>query len=441
MSLIVRVENVGKRYRLGGLHPGYVTLREAVGTALLAPLRRRSSRRGASPPPEPERDFWALREVSFEVSEGELIGVIGRNGAGKSTLLKILSRVTRPTTGSADIYGRVGSLLEVGTGFHPDLTGRENVYLNGAILGMRREEIARKFDEIVAFAEIERHINTPVKWYSSGMYVRLAFSVAAHLEPEVLIMDEVLAVGDARFQQKCLDKMREIREGGHTIFFVSHNLESVARLCRRALLLEGGRLVADGPAREVVAAYAGAGRDAASERVWAAHEAPGDSVARLRRVRAVSEQGADAAAFGAYPTACAANAPALAAGRPFRIEITFEVLEPGHTVAPGIDVYTGQDLHLFGSHGAEEASEARPLSPGAYTSTVAVPGDLAPGGDLTVHVSLVSGPAASVTHAHEREALSLRIADAEKSDTADRGPSSALLRPRLGWTTSAASDL
>src|SRR5204862_7535743 len=189
--------------------------------------------------------------VNLEARRGEMLGVIGHNGAGKSTLLKILSRITRPTAGEVEIYGRVGSLLEVGTGFHPDLTGRENVYLNGAVLGMKRTEIARKFDEIVAFSELEKFIETPVKFYSSGMYVRLAFSVAAHLEPEVLIMDEVLAVGDAAFQQKCLDKMHEIRQQGRTIFFVSHNMPAVTRLCKRVLLMQQGQIVHEGDARHV----------------------------------------------------------------------------------------------------------------------------------------------------------------------------------------------
>jgi lipopolysaccharide transport system ATP-binding protein len=420
MSVVVRVERVGKLYRLGGLHPGYVTLREVVGGALTAPFRRRAAR-GQAPPPEPEKSFWALKDVSFEVAEGELVGVIGRNGAGKSTLLKILSRVTRPTAGSADIYGRVGSLLEVGAGFHPDLTGRENVFLNGAILGMRRDEIARKFDEIVAFAEIERHINTPVKWYSSGMYVRLAFSVAAHLEPEVLIMDEVLAVGDVRFQQKCLDKMREIRESGRTIFFVSHNLESIARLCKRAILLEGGRVAADGPAREVVAAYLAEGRGASASREWDAAHAPGDGVARLRRVRALDEGGETHSVF--------------AASRPFGVEITYEVLETGRMVAPGVDVYNGQELHLFSSREAEGTGERRPLAPGSYTSTVWVPGDLLPEGDLTIHVSLASGAPATVTHAHERDALSLRVADAKTHGPPSLEPGGGVVRPRLKWTT------
>ncbi len=247
---MVKIEALSKRYLIGGLHPGYMTFREMVADTLFAPFR--ALRGMASPAREV---LWALKGIDLEVQHGELIGIIGRNGAGKSTLLKILSRITKPTTGRIAIYGRVGSLLEVGTGFHPDLTGRENIFLNGAILGMRRAEIARKFDEIVSFSEIEKFIETPVKWYSSGMYVRLAFSVAAHLEPEVLMMDEVLAVGDAAFQQKCLDKMREIRQQGRTIFFVSHDMPAITRLCQRAILLDRGAIVADGPPQQVVDEY------------------------------------------------------------------------------------------------------------------------------------------------------------------------------------------
>src|SRR2546421_885110 len=223
MPPMASIENVSKRYRIGGLHPGYFTFREMLEGIARAPFRRWRGANGNGAPTR--RNFWALKDVNLEVKQGELLGIIGHNGAGKSTLLKILSRITKPTTGRVRLYGRVGSLLEVGTGFHPELTGRENIYLNGAILGMRRAEIERKFDEIVAFSEVEQFIETPVKWYSSGMYVRLAFSVAAHLEPEILIMDEVLAVGDAAFQQKCLDKMRDIRGRGHTIFFETLLLE------------------------------------------------------------------------------------------------------------------------------------------------------------------------------------------------------------------------
>ncbi|HPD13484.1 MAG TPA: ABC transporter ATP-binding protein [Planctomycetota bacterium] len=239
---VIRVEGLSKSYRIGA-RESYHTFREAITDALAAPFRR--LRNLGRAPSGGDDTIWALKDVSFEVQQGEVLGIIGRNGAGKSTLLKILSRITEPTEGRARIRGRVASLLEVGTGFHPELTGRENIYLNGAILGMSRAEIARKFDEIVAFAELDKFIDTPVKRYSSGMYVRLAFAVAAHLEPEILLVDEVLAVGDAGFQQKCLGKMSEVAHGGRTVLFVSHNMAAIAHLCRRALVLDAGSLVAD----------------------------------------------------------------------------------------------------------------------------------------------------------------------------------------------------
>ena len=251
----IRVEGLGKRYRIGARTARYDTLRDTLADAALAPVRRAAAVLRGHSPEASEEEFWALRDVAFEVARGEALGVIGRNGAGKSTLLKILSRITEPTEGTVRLRGRVGSLLEVGTGFHPELTGRENVYLNGAILGMRRTEIARKFDEIVAFAEIDRFLDTQTKHYSSGMYMRLAFAVAAHLEPEILLVDEVLAVGDAAFQRKCLGKMGSVAREGRTVLFVSHNLVAVTSLCSRAVLLEGGRVVADGPAAEVVERY------------------------------------------------------------------------------------------------------------------------------------------------------------------------------------------
>ncbi len=231
MRPIVQIRNLGKSYRLG------------------------HAATGGRPRQVRDTTIWALREVSFEVFPGEIVGIIGRNGAGKSTLLKILSRIVRPTAGEVDIYGRLGSLLEIGTGFHPDLTGRENVYFNGAIIGMSRSETKRKFDEIVAFSEVEEFLDTPVKHYSSGMYLRLAFAVAAHFEPEILILDEVLGVGDAAFQQKCYRKMQNIIQEGRTIFLVSHDSAAVQRLCRRALLIESGRLKEDGPADTVVKRY------------------------------------------------------------------------------------------------------------------------------------------------------------------------------------------
>ena len=260
-DIAIRVDSLSKLYHLGWAQERHDTLRDTL-SASFKRLRRRPSQRAN------EGDIlWALKDVSFEVQRGEVVGIIGRNGAGKSTLLKILSQITEPTRGRAEIHGRVGSLLEVGTGFHPELTGRENVYLNGAILGMRRQEIDRQFDEIVAFAEIERFLDTPVKRYSSGMYVRLAFAVAAHLEPEILLVDEVLAVGDAAFQKKCLGKMGEVAHEGRTVLFVSHNMVAIRSLCPRGLLFETGMLLIDDTAQVCVNAYA-ANSESVRENRW-----------------------------------------------------------------------------------------------------------------------------------------------------------------------------
>src|SRR5216110_602812 len=257
---IIRVEALGKLYRIGARQERYYTLRDTLTEALTRPFSKLSCLlgcNGVSPTISESAFIWALRDVSFEIKRGEVTGIIGRNGAGKSTLLKILSRITEPTTGFAELHGRVGSLLEVGTGFHPELTGRENIYLNGAFLGMKRAEIQRRFDEIVAFAEVERFVDTPVKHYSSGMYVRLAFGVAAHLEPEILLVDEVLAVGDADFQKKCLGKMSDVAREGRTVLFVSHNLPSIEKLCGRVIVIDGGRITMQGEPVACIASYLG----------------------------------------------------------------------------------------------------------------------------------------------------------------------------------------
>jgi lipopolysaccharide transport system ATP-binding protein len=260
---VIRVECLGKKYIIGHQQEQYRALRDVLAGGVKS-WGRRLFRSGIVHPNREE--FWALQEVSFEVERGNRVGIIGRNGAGKSTLLKVLSRITEPTTGRVILRGRVASLLEVGTGFHPELTGRENIYLNGAILGMSQAEIRRKFDEIVAFAEVEKFLDTPVKRYSSGMYVRLAFAVAAHLEPEILVVDEVLAVGDVAFQKKCLGKMKEVGKEGRTVLFVSHNMSAVSQLCSRVLMLEGGRLVESGPAQGVIESYLKVGLEATG--VW-----------------------------------------------------------------------------------------------------------------------------------------------------------------------------
>ena len=254
MNPIIEIKNIGKSYRITHQRGGYLTLRDSLAALFRRALSNR--RKGETPHKETREDFWALRDISLNVQKGDIVGVIGANGAGKSTLLKVLTGITPPSEGEIVMRGRVASLLEVGTGFHPELTGRENIYLNGAILGMPRREIARKFDAIVAFAGIEQFLDTPVKRYSSGMYVRLAFSVAAHLEPDILLVDEVLAVGDAEFQKKCLGKMEEVtKKDGRTIFFVSHNMGAIQSLCTRALLLEKGRLAAEGAPADVIQRY------------------------------------------------------------------------------------------------------------------------------------------------------------------------------------------
>ena len=254
---IIKVNNLSKRYRIGAAEKGYKTFREAILDGISSPVRNFGKLRGLTRfKNDDEQDvIWALKDVSFEVNEGEVLGIIGKNGAGKTTILKILSRITEPTSGFVEIHGRVSSLLEVGTGFHPELTGRENIFLNGAILGMRKREIEKKFDEIVSFAEVTQFIDTPIKRYSSGMQVRLAFAVAAHLEPEVLLIDEVLAVGDIAFQRKCLDKMENVARGGRTILFVSHNMGAIRNLCGSAIWIDNGQRVKRGTTDEVVRDY------------------------------------------------------------------------------------------------------------------------------------------------------------------------------------------
>ncbi|HVF50076.1 MAG TPA: polysaccharide ABC transporter ATP-binding protein [Pyrinomonadaceae bacterium] len=426
MQPIVKVENLSKRYRIGGLHPGYMTFREMLAGAVTAPFRRLSGGGDASS----RETLWALREINFEVQQGELIGIIGPNGAGKSTLLKILSRVTKPTTGRVALYGRVGSLLEVGTGFHPDLTGRENIFLSGAILGMRRFEIARKFDEIVAFSEIEKFIDTPVKWYSSGMYVRLAFSVAAHLEPEILMMDEVLAVGDAAFQQKCLDKMHDIRQQGRTIFFVSHNMPAVTRLCKRVLLLARGTIASDGAAERVVNDYLSTSLNVGAERIWNdAQSAPGNEVVRLRGVRVRAQDGETIAAIDIR--------------RPFGIEITYEVRQAGHVLAPVVELYNQEGTHLFSAHDTAPEWRKIPRPAGLYISAAWIPGNLLSEGSMLAHVSLMSHVPSTVEHLHERNVVAFQVIDTQAGDSARGdyiGPMSGMIRPLLVWTTQIKQD-
>ena len=365
----IRVEGLGKLYHIGARQERYRTLRDNLADALVAPFRRAANllRGHATGAAELHEAIWALKDVSFEVERGEVLGVIGRNGAGKSTLLKVLSRITEPTEGYAEIRGRVGSLLEVGTGFHPELTGRENVFLNGAILGMRRAEINRKFDEIVAFAEIDKFIDTPVKHYSSGMYVRLAFAVAAHLEPEILVVDEVLSVGDASFQKKCLGKMGEVAGSGRTILFVSHNMGAVTELCERVLLLDDGRLKLGGDPAQVVSAYLSEGVETSG--AWLRSERDPQDDGREAVVRSVRIRSSDG-----QPTAV------LQFDEPFQVQIRYDIRESVRDLAVVCGVYGPQGI-LWQSWDSDSTDlRGRTRTPGTYASICSVPaGFLRPG--------------------------------------------------------------
>jgi lipopolysaccharide transport system ATP-binding protein len=374
----IRIEGVGKEYQLGAGTGHDARLSEQLQHILQRAFRRRSHATShLTPDARTHESLWALRDVSLEVHAGEALGLIGPNGAGKSTLLKLLSRITLPTEGRITLRGRVATLLEVGTGFHPDLTGRENIFINGAILGMRRREIEARFDEIVEFSGIERFIDTPVKRYSSGMYVRLAFAVAAHLQPEILLVDEVLAVGDAEFQRRCLGKMQEVSAGGRTVVFVSHNMAAVQRLCSRAVLIDKGRLVLDGMPGEVVAAYLDRGWSVDETGVTVigddADRFKGSCAARLRKVLLTDT--------GGRPTS------SVRLGQRFRITLTFDILRPiGEAVVEiGISTTEGQrfatvqtsdraDLPLLVDQGTLEISAeiGVTLLPGEYVFEVAL---------------------------------------------------------------------
>ena len=353
-SIAVKVTGLGKQYQLGdrGVFR-YGALRDALSETAAGLLRRV---RNGSAPPAP-RSFWALKDVSFDVPRGQVLGIVGRNGAGKSTLLKILSRITTPTVGEAEIHGRVGSLLEVGTGFHAELTGRENIFLNGAMLGMRRAEVQRNFDAIVAFSGVEKFIDTPVKRYSSGMYVRLAFAVAAHLETEVLFVDEVLAVGDAEFQRKCLDKMQNVVRDGRTILFVSHNMAAVKSLCHRAILVDGGRLVQDGSVDQVIDAYLSTGRGADDEGMVAeTMPRSGTGEARLRRIRLRDETNA--------------TATQVYFGERFSLELTFEVNAPIRDVIAGVGLTSLDGVRFASTYSTDGGKATWDFEPGLHRVTV-----------------------------------------------------------------------
>lgn len=414
-NLAIKVENIGKQYKIFEEVNRYQTLRDVIVRTVRSPFKTLLNPTGSE-------SFWALRNISFDLEQGKVLGIIGKNGAGKSTLLKVLSRVVEPTEGYAEINGRVGSLLEVGTGFHPELTGRENIYLNGAILGMRRAEIDRKFDEIVAFSEIEKFLDTPVKRYSSGMYMRLAFAVSAHLEPEILIVDEVLAVGDAEFQRKCLGKMSDVASEGRTVIFVSHNMSAIQRLTQECIILERGNLVKRAPTEEAVDYYLAHDFDRGGERKYLDEEIPA-SAAPFKPIAVYVKN---------FEGKCV---DAVRSVDPTIIEVEYSLSAPITGLRIGIYLLTTRGEYVFTTFDTDDPEKFEKYStrkPGHYVSRCTIPPDLLNEGRFVIGIN-ASSYMVKRYFADER-ALNFDVnstgAPGMQWVETRQGPT----RPRLDWT-------
>jgi lipopolysaccharide transport system ATP-binding protein len=407
-DIVVDCAGLGKRYRIGE-RQRYKTLRETLAQA--------SSRLFRRPAGDEERYIWALDDVSFQTAKGSVLGIIGRNGAGKSTLLKILSRITKPTRGRATIRGRVGSLLEVGTGFHSELTGRENIFLNGAILGMKRAEIVRRFDEIVAFAEIGDFLDTPVKRYSSGMYMRLAFAVAAHLDPDILVVDEVLAVGDAVFQKKCLGKMGEVSQHGRTVLFISHNMLAVQAMCDDAIWLDQGRVREIGPVREVVHGYTRDAQSTLVERTWPEDGAPGDTNLKLQRVAVQSDD----------------RSGRITVRTAVRLNFDYAIATPGLNLNLNFYLYNEEGILIFNSD-----TRLADMPAGRFRSVCHIPGDLLNAGTHSVAVTVVRDEAHVLLEASDVVVFDVDDSTHGRGSWYDRWPG--VVRPILKWDTTPADE-
>lgn len=431
-DVAISVKNVGKRYRIGLRDEVHDTFGGYLMDFVKSPLKNYRYYRSlykfddsAAQGGEGEDVLWAVKDVSFEVKKGELLGIIGANGAGKSTLLKILSRITSPSCGQVEIRGRISSLLEVGTGFHPELTGRENVFLNGTILGMRKKEIEQKFDEIVGFSGVERFLDTPVKRYSSGMRVRLAFAVAAHLEPEVLIVDEVLAVGDAAFQKKCISKMEDIGSTGRTVLFVSHSMPAITRLCSRVILLDSGKIAADGKPHEIVSAYLRGQRENTAEKEWPdIEDAPHGEVACLRAIRVRADNGN--------------VTEAVDIRRSVGIEIEYEILKPGYVVMPTFSLWNESGICLFISMDQNSTWRNKERPAGRYVSTGIIPANFLAEGMHTVNSALWTMTPIRHLEYGVKDVVTFQVIDSMAGDTA-RGDwttdLAGVVRPLLDWET------
>jgi lipopolysaccharide transport system ATP-binding protein len=416
-EIAIRVEGLGKQYRLGGKVESYRTLRDSITDFATWPVRlfKGELRNRAE-------KIWALQDVSFEVERGKVLGVVGRNGAGKSTLLKILSRVTEPTAGIAEIRGRVGSLLEVGTGFHPELTGRENIFLNGAVLGMRRREIAAKFDEIVEFSGVSKFIDTAVKHYSSGMYLRLAFSVAAHLEPEILVVDEVLAVGDAEFQRKCLGKMSDVAEAGRTVLFVSHNMSAILRLTEESIVLDKGKMVFRAPTRQAVDYYMASGLSQSGEREWSPEEVPADAPPfRPIAIRVRDPQGK--------------VTETIQSRQPLEIEVEYELEKPIQGLRVGVYLQTSRGEVVFTSFDTDDPQQYEKYGTreaGHYVSRAVIPANMLNEGQYVLGLNASSFRVRR--YFHEERALAFMVDAMSAPGMQWPEPRQGPVRPQLDWT-------
>jgi len=422
-DIAIRVEGLSKRYHIGGKQERYSTLRDTLTDAVVSPFRRaRNLLRGqATGAAGLNETIWALKDVSFEVKQGEVVGIIGPNGAGKSTLLKVLSRITEPTEGYADIQGRVASLLEVGTGFHPELTGRENIYLNAAILGMRRMEIDKKFDEIVSFAEVRKFIDTPIKHYSSGMNLRLAFAVAAHLDPEILLIDEVLAVGDAVFQKKCLTMMGDVAKKGRTVLVVSHNMTAIQSLCNRAIWLDQGKIVEEGSPKQLVYSYLKTSTSTRTEQVWKEiSTAPGNDRVRLRRLCVRPENGS-------------ASDP-ITVQTQLIMEFEYWNLDPGARLNLSLFLYNEEGVVVFNTGPvSEKVWNGRPFPVGLFRSVCHIPGDLLNTGTYRVRLLVVKN---QKFHIYRWEdALVFDVTDVPRGQGTWYGKVHGVVRVNLRWNT------
>ena len=433
-DIAIKVEHLSKMYKIGGLSDRHDMLRDLLVHGFTSLFGRNgiasqvldvADSQDASAKDSKSTHIWALNDVSLDIHCGEVVGFIGRNGAGKSTLLKILSRITEPTKGRIQIRGRIGTLLEVGAGFHSELTGRENVYLSGAVLGMTKREIDRKFDEIVAFSGVEKFMDTPVKRFSSGMYVRLAFSVAAHLDPDILIVDEVLAVGDQAFRFKCLDKMEQIRKEGRTILFVSHNVDALSRMCERVFLLESGRIVNSGSPHEVLPQYLATAHSISAAKTWDDLDtAPGNNVVRLRNVRVCDENGMTVRTQDIRS--------------PVGVEVAYDVLQPGHVLVPNYHFFNDEGLQLFVVQDVFSEWRRCPRPAGRYISTAWLPGNFLAEGRVTVDVAVSSHIPSTQIHVMKRHAVGFQVVDSHEGDSARgdfTGQLPGVVRPLAKWTT------